>query len=267
MQSQHHASLPHVLLAQRRFLLKLSVERIHLLNRMTEELRPIHVLGRCQRWHGASDTLVHSRNVECRVQRGLGRLCLLDLGVDRGEDGLAGRIARRARLVFSAHRVGMREVERLVGVVDVGEVLLLLVAEPSAGWRNRIRVQRLSAHVDRRVEEKNEWMAKPAETNFREESETRSERVESRGLSREAKKADATVVNRYSLAGARWWVRVDSWRSRDSGRKKEGAPQGETKTSLKTRVWRGQEQEEKTPLARPGKAEWVCQSTFFYLGN
>jgi len=54
------------------------------------------------------DVCRYSRDVECRVQRRLGRLRLLDLRIDRGEDGaaaLAGRVARSSCLVFRAHCV------------------------------------------------------------------------------------------------------------------------------------------------------------------
>jgi hypothetical protein len=90
---------------------KLSVDRIHLLKRMTEELRPIHVLAGCQRWHGAMDACVYSRDIECRVQRSLGRLRLLDFWIDRWQDGtaaLAGGVARGSCLVFGAHCVSGR---------------------------------------------------------------------------------------------------------------------------------------------------------------
>lgn len=102
-----------------------SVERIHLLKRMTEELRAIQMLE-TRTMHQPSELKLNfargalhcitsrrelsvgspdiKRGVECR----LWRLQFLDVGIDCGKT-ISGRIARGASLVFDTHLGSLRQ--------------------------------------------------------------------------------------------------------------------------------------------------------------
>lgn len=92
------------------------MSRIHLLNRMTEELKLIQTLQQvfpsAMLSGRAYDLWLNLHDVERWVDGGLGRLRLLRLGVDSRQDGrvlLSRHLARDARLLVGTHLGGLSD--------------------------------------------------------------------------------------------------------------------------------------------------------------
>lgn len=102
-----------------RFLRNSRVSRIHLLNRMTEDERPIHVLQSTAVSSSSFKSGDHVRegnlrNVESWVEGGLWGFRLLGLRVDGGQNGALGTgdLARDSALLFGTHLDRSRKMRR-----------------------------------------------------------------------------------------------------------------------------------------------------------